>query len=88
VAKTTNARCPQCRKKLELRGSGEKQIFVCKCGFREKLSAFEARRKKEGHRVSKKEVSQYLHEQKNDVDRPLNTALADALKSLKPEKGQ
>lgn len=88
VAKTTNARCPQCRKRLELRGSGEKQIFVCKCGFREKLSAFETRRKKEGQRVSKKEVSQYLREQKDDVDKPLNTALADALKGLKPDKGK
>lgn len=39
VAKTTNARCPQCRKKLELRGSGEGQIFVCQCGFRKKLAA-------------------------------------------------
>ena len=47
VARVTNARCPQCKKKLELRGEGEGQIFACKCGYREKLSAFEARRKKE-----------------------------------------
>lgn len=46
VSRTTNARCPQCHKKLELRGEGDGQIFVCKCGYREKLSAFEARRKK------------------------------------------
>ncbi len=42
VAHATNARCPQCKKKLELRGEGDGQIFVCKCGHREKLSAFEA----------------------------------------------
>ena len=86
VARTTNARCPQCRKQLELRGSGQGQIFVCKCGYREKLSAFEARKKKEGQKVSKKEVSKYIKEQNKEDDRPINTALADALKGLKPGK--
>ncbi len=86
VARTTNARCPRCRKKLELRGSGEGQVFTCQCGYREKLAAFEARKKKEGHKVSKKEVSRYMQEQKKDKDQSLNTALADALKSLKPDE--
>ncbi len=86
VARTTNARCPQCRKKLELRGSGEGQIFTCRCGYREKMSAFEARKKKEGQKISKKEVSKYIKEQKKGDDRPINTALADALKGLKPEE--
>ncbi len=86
VARITNARCPQCRKKLELRGSGDGQIFACQCGYREKLSAFEARKKKEGQKVSKKEVSKYIREQSKNDDRPINTALADALKGLKPGK--
>jgi len=86
VARTTNARCPQCRKKLELRGSGDGQLFTCRCGYREKLSAFEARKKKEGQKVSKKEVSKYIKEQNKEDDRPINTALADALKGLKPGK--
>ena len=47
VSRTTNARCPQCKKKLELRGEGAGQIFACKCGYREKLSTFQERRKKE-----------------------------------------
>ncbi len=46
VSRTTNARCPQCKKKLELRGEGAGQIFACKCGYREKLSTFQERRKK------------------------------------------
>ncbi len=86
VARSTNARCPQCRKKLELRGAGDGQLFVCRCGYREKLSAFEARKKKEGQKVSKKEVSKYMKEQVKDDNQPINTALADALKGLKPEK--
>ena len=48
VSRTSNARCPGCHKKLELRGKGDAQIFVCKCGYKEKLTAFQARRKKEG----------------------------------------
>lgn len=82
VARVTNARCPQCKKKLELRGEGDGQIFVCKCGHREKLSAFEARRKKEsGGKVDKRSVQKYLKQQDNDE--PVNNALAEALKGLK-----
>ena len=82
VSRITNARCPQCRKKLELRGEGEGQIFACQCGYREKLSAFEARRKKESRgRVSKGDVQKYMKQQ-NKQEEPINTALADALKKL------
>jgi DNA topoisomerase III len=83
VSKVTNARCPNCHKKLELRGQGEGQIFVCKCGHREKLSTFNERKKKQSNKkVSKKEVSNYLKKQ-NKQEEPINTALADALAKLK-----
>ncbi|WP_066393541.1 DNA topoisomerase III [Neobacillus mesonae] len=83
VSRVTNARCPQCHKKLELRGEGEGQIFACKCGYREKLSAFEARRKKESKgKVDKRTVQKYLKNQQKDEE-PLNNALAEALKGLK-----
>jgi DNA topoisomerase-3 len=83
VARVTNARCPQCHKKLELRGEGEGQIFTCKCGYREKLSSFQERRKKEsGGKVDKRTVQKYLKNQHNDEE-PVNNALAEALKGLK-----
>lgn len=83
VSRVTNARCPQCHKKLELRGEGEGQIFTCKCGYREKLSAFQARRKKESAgKVDKRTVQKYLKKQDNNNE-PLNNALAEALKNLK-----
>ncbi|TSI11746.1 DNA topoisomerase III [Lysinibacillus sp. BW-2-10] len=86
VSRVTNARCPQCHKKLELRGEGDGQIFVCKCGYREKLSAFEARRKKDGGgKVDKRSVQKYLKQQ-NKEDEPINNALAEALKGLKFDK--
>ncbi|MGM9948847.1 MAG: DNA topoisomerase III, partial [Lysinibacillus sp.] len=85
VSRVTNARCPQCKKKMELRGEGEGQIFTCKCGYREKLSAFEARRKKEGSgKVDKRSVQKYLKEQQKEAE-PINNAFADLLKGLKLE---
>ncbi|MFY4776396.1 DNA topoisomerase III [Metabacillus sp. RGM 3146] len=81
VAKLTNARCPNCHKKLELRGEGEGQIFVCKCGHREKMSSFNERRKNSKNKnVSKKEVSNYMKKQNDDFGNP---ALAEALAKLK-----
>lgn len=83
VSRVTNARCPQCKKKLELRGEGDGQIFVCKCGYREKLSAFEARRKKEGGgKVDKRSVQKYMKQQEKETE-PINNAFADLLKGMK-----
>lgn len=83
TSKVTNARCPECHKKLELRGQGEGQIFVCKCGHREKLSAFNERRKDANNKVSKRDISAYLKQQQKEEQKPINSALADALAKLK-----
>ncbi|PFS55019.1 DNA topoisomerase III [Bacillus cereus] len=83
VSRTTNARCPQCKKKLELRGEGDGQIFACKCGHREKLSTFQERRKKEsGNKADKRDVQKYMKQQKKEEE-PLNNPFAEALKGLK-----
>lgn len=83
VAQITNARCPNCHKKLELRGEGEGKIFVCKCGFREKLSAFNKRKENEKTSISTKEAAKYLSKQDKKDNDNINTALADALAKLK-----
>ena len=80
VAKKTNARCPNCHKKMQLRGKGDGQIFVCSCGHKEKLTAFQERRKKEGAGVSKRDVQNYLKKQKEE---PMNNAFADAFAKIK-----
>ncbi|PGA00648.1 DNA topoisomerase III [Bacillus wiedmannii] len=83
VSRTTNARCPQCKKKLELRGEGAGQTFACKCGYREKLSTFQERRKKEsGSKADKRDVQKYMKQQKKEEE-PLNNPFAEALKKLK-----
>lgn len=79
VSRISNARCPVCHKKLELRGKGDGQMFVCQCGYKEKLKAFQERRKKEGGGVSKKDVAKYLEKQKKEAAQPLNNTLAEAL---------
>lgn len=83
ISKKTNARCPNCHKKMEMHGQGEGQLFVCSCGYREKLSAFKQRRSKDKEKGSKKDVARYLKNQKKEDDGPFNTALADALSKLK-----
>lgn len=82
IARTSNARCPVCHKKMELTGKGEKQVFICSCGRKEKLSAFQDRRKKEGAGVSKKDVARYLNQQQKEAREPVNNGLAEALAKL------
>ncbi|MHA6252852.1 DNA topoisomerase III [Oceanobacillus sp. CAU 1775] len=81
IARRTNARCPNCHKRLELRGEGEGQIFTCSCGHREKLSSFNKRKQNEKkHNVSKRDVNKYL---KSQDDGFANNALAEQLAKLK-----
>lgn len=86
ISRTSNARCPNCHKKMELRGKGEGQIFVCKCGYKEKLKAFKERREKEGAGVTKRDVNRYLNQQRKEAAEPINNAFAQALKGLKLEE--
>lgn len=75
VTQTTNARCPNCFKKMELRGEGDNQMFACVCGYREKLSAFKERKQSAG--AGKRDVQKYLQQQeKKDSG---NNAMADQL---------
>ncbi len=68
TTQVTNARCPNCHKKLELWGEGDKQTFACACGYREKLSDFEA---------GKSDVRRYMAQQEQKAEK--NSAMADAL---------
>ena len=75
----TNARCPNCHKKLELRGEGERRMFVCICGHREKLADFEKRRAQAG--AHKNDVKKYLSDQ--DRQDGGNFAMMEALAKWK-----
>lgn len=66
VSFLSNARCPNCHKKLEVYGEGEKKIYICKCGFREKADSFHKRMAENHSGVSKNEVRQFLKTQKEE----------------------
>ena len=86
VSRVSNARCPKCHKKMELIGKGEEQTFLCKCGYKEKLSAFKNRREKEGAGVSKRDVQNYLRRQQKEASQPVNNAFAAAFAKLNFEE--
>ncbi|MCL2201789.1 MAG: DNA topoisomerase, partial [Oscillospiraceae bacterium] len=76
LSMVTNARCPNCHKKLEMRGEGEKRMFVCICGHRERLSDFEKRKKESG--ASKRDTENFLRNQNKQDDKG-SSALAEQL---------
>jgi len=77
ISQVSNVRCPECHKKMEIRGEGENKTFYCICGYREKLSDFE---KRKSEQVNKKDIIKYMKQQE---DVAINSALADALAKWK-----
>ena len=75
ISVITNARCPECHKKLEMRGEGDKKAFFCVCGYRERLSDFEKRKESSG--AGKRDVAKYMQQQAKQ--KPAGNALADQL---------
>ena len=78
VSQISNARCPECHKRMEIRGEDENKSFYCSCGYREKVDAF---KKRKSEQVNKKEVEKFLKQQ--EKVETINTALADALAKWK-----
>ena len=83
ISRTTNARCPKCHKRMEMYVKGKEETFVCQCGHKQKLSAFQARRQKEGAGVGKRDVQNYLRRQQKEANEPVNNAFAQALSGIK-----
>ena len=81
ISLLSNARCPVCHKKMEITGEGENKLFICTCGYREKLSAFNKRKEAEGSKMDKKAVKQFMNKQNNSET--INNSLAEALAKLK-----
>ena len=83
ISRTTNARCPKCHKRMEMYVKGKEETFVCQCGYKEKLSAFQARRQKEGAGVGKRDVQNYLRRQQKEANEQVNNAFAKELSGIK-----
>ena len=79
LTQITNARCPECHKKMELRGEGDKKMFTCVCGYRERLSDFNKRREDKG--AGKADVMSYMRKQQKTQEKDTsNNPFADLLK--------
>ena len=85
VSIITNARCPNCHKKLELVGKKEKQLFVCKtCGYRQSMNAFKKERATKGNEARKSDIKKYLQQQKKQQTNIEDSPFA-ALLNIKDE---
>ena len=81
LTQVTNARCPDCHKKMELRGEGDKKMFCCVCGYREKLTDFQKRKEQAG--AGKADVLSYMRKQENQQKKEeKNNPFADLLKGF------
>ena len=88
VSFLSNARCPNCHKKMEIFGEGEKRTYICRCGFRERVEHFHKDKGDKG--ANKREVQQYLknqNKQKDDGPSAFELALQKAAR-LSEEKSQ
>jgi DNA topoisomerase-3 len=81
VARVTNARCPNCHKKMLMRGEGDQKLFTCQCGYREKLSAFNERKKSADQQGSRRDVAKYLRDQSQSSESAVSP-FAEALSKL------
>lgn len=80
----SNARCPQCHKKLNVVGEGEKRIYSCPCGFREKFDRFNKQLEEKRDNMGKKELQEYMKRQ--EQEKPQESAFAIAWAKLQEEK--
>lgn len=80
IQRKTNARCPNCKKKMTLFGKGKEAVYRCVCGHTETQSQMDKRmREKMNGKVLRKEMKKYINK-KEEID---NNPFKDALKNLK-----
>ncbi len=63
ISRQTNIKCPTCHKFMELFGNGEKKMYVCSCGFKEKADTFH-KKMAEQKGASKNTIQNYMRKQK------------------------
>lgn len=80
----SNARCPQCHKKLSVMGEGEKRIYSCPCGFREKFDRFNQQLSEKRNNMGKRELQEYMKRQ--EQEQPQESAFAAAWAKLQEGK--
>lgn len=80
VQRKTNARCPNCHKKMMLFGKGKEAVYRCACGHTETQAQMDKRHKnKKSDKVNKKDLKKYMNNDEGIENNPFQ----DALKGLK-----
>lgn len=80
VQRKTNARCPNCHKKMTLFGRGKDAVYRCVCGHTETQAQMDKRLKnKKSDKVNKKDMKKYMNQNETIENNPFQ----DALKGLK-----
>ncbi|MCE4995331.1 DNA topoisomerase III [Staphylococcus xylosus] len=80
VQRKTNARCPNCHKKMTLFGRGKDAVYRCVCGHTETQAQMDKRHKnKKSDKVNKKDLKKYMGNDEGLENNPFQ----DALKGLK-----
>ncbi|MDO4563468.1 MAG: DNA topoisomerase III [Clostridia bacterium] len=89
LAAVTNARCPNCHKKLSVSGEGEKKLYSCSCGFRERFEAFNKRLSESRGASNKRDVAEYMQKQRSEAEKAPSAfaqALMEAQKRVEEER--
>lgn len=80
VQRKTNARCPNCHKKITLFGRGKDAVYRCVCGHTESQTQMDKRHKnKKSDKINKKDMKKYMNKDEGIENNPFQ----DALKGLK-----
>lgn len=75
ISKHTELRCPTCKKKLDLIGTGEQRYYLCVCGYKERAVLLEKKLSEKRKEMSKKDISNYLKKQEKEI--PANNPFSD-----------
>lgn len=76
LSRNTNFQCPNCHKKMSEIASGEKQVLICTCGYKESKERFLEKLGSKKGEMNKHALDNYLRNQKKDI--PQNNPFLDA----------
>ncbi|WP_432724762.1 DNA topoisomerase III [Staphylococcus equorum] len=78
VQRKTNARCPNCHKKMTLFGRGKDAVYRCVCGHTESQDQMDKRHKnKKSDKINKKDMKKYMNKDEGIENNPFQEALKD-----------
>ncbi len=84
VSRLSNARCPNCHKKMNIIGNDENKFYLCSCGFKEKCLSFNKKIEEHKKELNRYELNAYLHNQQKEI--PKNNPFMEMFNNLNNKK--